>query len=85
MTNDNVKSGKTLIGKVVSTLMNKTVVVDVERSKTHRLYGKSFTVNTKIKARNDFDNIAVGDVVTITETRPFSKEVSFKVIKVGEK
>lgn len=85
MTNDKVKSGKTLIGKVVSVAMNKTIVVDVERSKTHRLYGKSFTVNTKIKARNELGDLVVGDTVTITETRPISKEVAFKVIKVGEK
>lgn len=85
MINDKVKSGKTLIGKVVSVAMNKTVVVDIERSKTHRLYGKSFKVNQKIKAHNDIETLAVGDVVTITETRPYSKEVAFKVIKVGEK
>jgi len=85
MTNEKAKSGKTLTGAVVSIAMNKTVVVDVERSKTHRLYGKSFTVNTKIKAHNEFENVAIGDTVTITETRPISKEVTFKVIKVGEK
>ncbi len=79
------KSGKILSGKVFSMLMNKTIVVDIERSKTHRLYGKSFKVNTKIKARNDLENLNIGDIVTISETKPISKEVFFKVVKIGSK
>ncbi|MEI6144053.1 MAG: 30S ribosomal protein S17 [Candidatus Berkelbacteria bacterium] len=77
--------GKIISGTVVSTLMNKTIVVDIERSKTHRLYGKSFKVNNKIKARNEIDGIVVGDSVVIAETRPISKSVSFIVVKKGNK
>ncbi|MEI8061546.1 MAG: uS17 family ribosomal protein [Candidatus Berkelbacteria bacterium] len=78
-------AGKIISGTVVSMLMNKTIVVDIERSKTHRLYGKSFKVNNKIKARNEIDGIVVGDSVIIAETRPISKSVSFIVVKKGNK
>ena len=77
--------GKIISGTVVSTLMSKTIVVDIERSKTHRLYGKSFKVNNKIKARNEIEGIVVGDSVVIAETRPISKSVSFIVVKKGNK
>jgi small subunit ribosomal protein S17 len=81
----NEKTGKVITGIVVSTAMNKTVVVDIQRSKTHRLYGKSYKINNKIKARNEIEGISVGDEVTIAETRPISKDVTFKVIKAGIK
>jgi len=74
-------NGKILTGIVVSTKMKKTVVVDIERSKIHRLYGKSYRINNRIKARNDFNDISVGDSVTIFECKPFSKTVGFKVDK----
>jgi len=79
------QNGKTFVGEVISMNMEKTIVVDIERSKSHPLYGKNFKVNHKIKARNDLNNILVGDVVTITETKPYSKDVAFKVIKKVER
>jgi small subunit ribosomal protein S17 len=79
------QNGKTFTGEVLSMNMEKTIVVDIERSKSHPLYGKSFKVNHKIKARNDLNDISVGDIVTITETKPYSKNVAFKVIKKIER
>jgi len=72
--------GRVIVGKVVSLKMNKTAVVETQRLKSHRLYGKSFKINKKIKARNEIADLSIGDMVEITETRPISKEVSFKVI-----
>lgn len=72
--------GRIIVGKVVSLKMKKTAVVETQRLKSHRLYGKSFKINKKIKARNDIANLSVGDLVEITETRPTSKQISFKVI-----
>lgn len=77
---DKSGNGKVLTGKIVSNAMTGVVVVDIERKKTHRLYGKSYSVNTRIKAKTD-KNFEVGDIVSITETRPMSKNVAFKVLE----
>lgn len=73
--------GKVLIGKVVSTAMNGVVVVDIESTKTHRLYAKSYTQNRRIKAQSESE-LEIGSIVTIREIRPVSKDVHFKVMKV---
>lgn len=70
---------KILKGVIVSTKMQKTVVVKVERVYMHPLYKKIVRRNKRYKARNEKDNLAVGDVVTISETRPLAKDVHFKV------
>lgn len=72
--------GKVLTGKVVSTAMQGVVVIDIESKKTHRLYNKSYTVNRRIKAKSDRE-LEIGDIVTIKEVRPISREVHFIVIK----
>ena len=72
---------KILQGKVVSTKMAKTVVVEVERAFTHPLYKKTIRSHKKYKAHlEDEMNIVEGDVVNIQETRPISKDKKFKVI-----
>ncbi len=72
---------KTLIGNVVSTKMNKTVVVEVVRKLTHSKYKKVITSNKKYKVHNDEFELVVGDRVSIVETRPISKDKHFKVIE----
>lgn len=76
---------KTLTGTVVSDKMINTVVVSVERKIQHPLYKKMIKVTKKLKADTNGKNVAVGDVVRIEQSRPMSKDKSFKVIKkVGE-
>lgn len=70
---------KILKGIVVSTKMQKTVVVEVERVYRHPIYKKTIKKHKKYKARNDGFDLKDGDVVTIQETRPISKETHFKV------
>ena len=70
---------KTLTGKVVSNKMTKAVVVMMERKFRHPVYKKVITRHKKIKARNEIEGINVGDMVSIIETRPLSKEIRFKV------
>lgn len=73
---------KVLRGKVKSDKMNKTVVVDIQRLKTHPLYGKVIKRLTRVYADNP-DNLAhAGDEVEIMETRPLSKLKRFRVVKV---
>ncbi len=77
--NDNLKNGREIVGIVVSEPKNKTLVIETERLKKHRLYDKNYKINKKIKASCLVD-ISVGDRVLIRETRPISKFVSFKVV-----
>jgi small subunit ribosomal protein S17 len=72
---------KTLTGKVLSTKMQKTVVVEVVRKYRHALYKKVIVKHKKYKVHNELNDINVGDQVVIEETRPISKDKHFKVIK----
>ncbi len=68
-----------LKGVIVSTKMQKTVVVKVERIKEHPKYKKRYKVHKKYKAHTE-ENYKEGDVVIIEECRPISKEKHWKVI-----
>lgn len=74
-------AGKRFIGEVVSTKMQKTVVVAVDIKKAHPIYKKVVTNTRKFKARDDV-GVNEGDTVLIEETRPMSKEVTWKVVEV---
>ena len=65
---------KTLIGKVVSDKMDKTVVVAVEDSVKHKLYSKVIKRTYKLKAHDENNACGVGDRVKVMETRPLSKD-----------
>lgn len=77
-------SRKTMIGKVVSTSMEKTIVVSVESSIKHPLYGKRFKNHRKFKAHDENATAKLNDVVQIIETRPYSKTKKFRLEKVLE-
>lgn len=70
---------KTLIGKIVSVKMAKTVVVEVKKQKIHPLYKKLIVRSKRIKAHADDGAFKVGDTVKIISARPLSKEKHFKV------
>jgi len=76
---------RTLQGRVVSTKMNKTIVVAVERRQSHPLYKKSYLVTTKFQAHDEEGKAGMGDLVEIIETRPISKHKHFSLSKVIEK
>lgn len=73
---------RTITGKVVSNKMDKTVVVAVERYKTHPIYKKRFKVTNKFKAHDETNTYKPGDMVEITETRPISREKHFEVTQL---
>lgn len=75
---------KTLTGTVVSTKMQNTVVVAIERKVAHKLYGKLIKVTKKIKADTNGMEINEGDLVVIEQTRPLSHDKNFKVVKKEE-
>src|SRR5271169_1022955 len=64
---------KTLIGKVVSTKMAKTIVVEVNRQKAHAFYKRVVKRSKKFYAHDENGTAHLGDVVKIEETRPLSK------------
>src|SRR6516225_5006460 len=64
---------KTLIGKVVSTKMAKTIVVEVGRQKAHPFYKRVVKRSKKFYAHDEKGTAHLGDWVRIEETRPLSK------------
>ena len=78
-------SRKTREGVVVSDLMDKTVVVEVQRLVRHRLYKRVIRRTTKCKAHDEQNECSVGDRVRIMESRPLSKTKRWRVVTVVEK
>lgn len=76
---------KTIIGKVVSNKMDKSVVVSVERLVRHPLYQKYFKKTSKFMAHDDKNECGIGDVVKIMETRPLSKSKRWRLVEIVEK
>ena len=74
------KTRRQLKGKVSSDKMKDTVVVVVERYVKHPKYQKFMLLRKKYKAHDAGNTKKIGDLVTIEETAPISKEKHFKVI-----
>ena len=75
------KVRRTKTGIVVSDKMAKTVVVQIDELKRHAKYKKSYKVSKKFKAHDENNEFHIGDKVEIEETRPYSKDKYFKVVK----
>jgi small subunit ribosomal protein S17 len=73
-----------LVGRVVSDKMQKTVVVLLERRKMHPIYKKVVVSTKKIMAHDETDQIPVGAVVRVVESRPISKNKRWVVEEVLE-
>jgi small subunit ribosomal protein S17 len=73
---------RTLTGTVVSSKMQKTVAVSVERLVKHDRYGKYVRRTTKLLAHDEASECKEGDVVDITECRRLSARKSWKVVRV---
>lgn len=73
---------RTLIGKVVSDKMDKTVTVLIERRVKHPLYGKIIMRSNKYHAHDESNQAKEGDMVEIQEGRPISKTKSWTVTRV---
>jgi len=68
-------------GVVVSDKMNKTIVVNVIRIRTHPKYKKQYKVRKKYKVHDEKNECHVGDLVLFTECRPLSKEKKWRIVK----
>jgi small subunit ribosomal protein S17 len=78
------KLQRTLVGRVVSNKMDKTVTVLVERRVKHPVYGKYVVRSTKFHAHDESNNVNEGDLVEIAETRPISRTKAWAVTRVVE-
>lgn len=76
---------KTLSGTVISTAMDKTIVVSIESLKKHPRYGKYVKNAVKYKAHDEKNDCNVHDKVKIVECRPLSKDKCWRVDEVLEK
>jgi len=78
------KRQRTLVGKVVSNKMDKTVVVNVERRVKHPVYGKIVVRSNKYKAHDEANQYNTGDTVEIAEGRPISRHKAWTVVRLVE-
>ena len=72
---------RVLHGTVVSDAMDKTVVVAINSVKEHPIYRKKYKVTTKFKAHDAENKYSVGQLVEIRETKPYSKDKYFEVVR----
>jgi small subunit ribosomal protein S17 len=79
------KGARTLTGRVVSTKMQKTVAVEIERLVKHPVYGKFIRRTTKLLAHDEQGASHEGDLVKIAPCRPMSRRKSWQLIEVLEK
>jgi small subunit ribosomal protein S17 len=79
------KGARTLTGRVVSTKMQKTVAVEIERLVKHGVYGKYIRRTTKLLAHDEKGESHDGDLVKIAPCRPMSRRKSWQLIEVLEK
>lgn len=76
------ENGRTMIGKVISDKMQKTIVVVVERTVKHPKYGKILRRRTKLHAHDENQVCKIGNTVKIRESRPLSKMKSWVLVEV---
>ena len=76
---------QTLIGTVTSDKRDKTITVSITSRETHPLYRKQYSHTRKYTAHDEKNEAGLGDKVEIEACRPFSKTVTYKLVKVLEK
>lgn len=85
MAETRVKNRRVLKGAVVSSAMDKTVVVEVVSLKAHRIYKKRYRTTTKYFVHDKENQCNKGDIVTIAETRPVSKNKRWRILDIVER
>jgi len=85
MSEETKKAERTIVGRVVSDKMDKTVSVAIERLIKHPMYGKYIRRTTKVLAHDASNECKPGDRVAISECKPISKNKSWAVVNVVER
>jgi len=73
---------RTFIGEVISTGMDKTIVVKVESKKLHAKYKKLFKETKKYHVHDEKEAASVGDKIKFIECRPISKTKKWRLLEV---
>ena len=76
---------KTRTGTVVKSGMNKSIVVRIDRTIRHALYGKTMKVSSKLYAHDENNTAGTGDLVLVMETRPMSKLKRWRLLEIIQK
>ena len=76
---------KSMVGIVTSNKMDKSIVVSIEETRRHPLYGKSTKITKKFMAHDENNECQIGDKVRIMETRPLSKSKRWRLVEIVEK
>jgi small subunit ribosomal protein S17 len=76
------KKVRTVVGRVVSNKMHKSVTVSIERLVRHPVYGKFIRRTTTLMAHDENNTCREGDTVSIAECRPISKRKAWRVVEV---
>jgi small subunit ribosomal protein S17 len=79
------KARRTVVGRVVSNKMDKSVSVAIERLIKHPVYGKYIRRTSKVMAHDANNECNEGDRVAISECRPVSKNKSWQVVNIIER
>ncbi len=79
---ENSKISRTLVGRVVSDKMDKTVTILLERKLPHPIYKKYIRRSTKLHAHDERNECKVGDLVSIVQCRPLSKSKSWRLNEI---
>jgi small subunit ribosomal protein S17 len=76
---------KERIGVVVSNKMDKSIVVAIKRKVKHPIYGKFVNRTTKLMAHDEKNSCKIGETVRISETRPLSKNKTWRLVEIIER
>jgi len=85
ISNETASAERALTGRVVSTKMDKTISVAVERLVKHSQYGKYIRRTTKLLAHDENNECKAGDMVAIVPCRPLSRRKSYTLARVVER
>jgi len=85
MSEEATKRKREVVGEVVSTKMDKTIVVRVKRRFPHPRFRKTVTAFKKYYAHDDANDAAIGDTVRIAESRPLSRLKRWTLVKIEER
>lgn len=76
---------RSITGTVISDKGDKTIVINVVTRRTHPIYKKQYTVNTKYMAHDEKNEAKTGDIVVVTEVRPISHRKRFSLTRITER
>lgn len=82
---ENTNTVRTLSGRVVSNKMEKSITVLIERRVKHPIYKKFVKRSTKVMAHDANNECQIGDVVTVKESRPLSKNKTWALVSIDER